>query len=122
PSRGTSTLCLLVPLPLCSLTKSGTPTTSTLSLHDALPICKGLLSHWGLATWLLLMPSLLRNTVQSTASLLVCLPAGPLAYQFLPDRKSTRLNSSHVSISYAVFCLQKKKRRRLTRRQVPVRQ
>src|SRR5690625_6155512 len=27
------------------------------------------------------------------------------------DRKSTRLNSSHVAISYAVFCLQKKKRR-----------
>src|SRR3989442_6737992 len=26
-----------------------------------------------------------------------------------PDRKSTRLNSSHVRISYAVFCLQKKK-------------
>src|SRR5699024_12500057 len=26
-----------------------------------------------------------------------------------PDRKSTRLNSSHVSISYAVFCLNKKK-------------
>src|SRR5699024_12555464 len=34
-------------------------------------------------------------------------------YQFimnvLIDRKSTRLNSSHVSISYAVFCLKKKK-------------
>src|SRR5699024_11666164 len=29
----------------------------------------------------------------------------------LPDRKSTRLNSSHVSISYAVFCLKKKKNR-----------
>src|SRR5699024_12633221 len=28
------------------------------------------------------------------------------------DRKSTRLNSSHVSISYAVFCLKKKNRRR----------
>src|SRR5439155_25223013 len=29
--------------------------------------------------------------------------------QFLPpDRKSTRLNSSHVAISYAVFCLKKK--------------
>src|SRR5207249_7425572 len=28
----------------------------------------------------------------------------------LPDRKSTRLNSSHVSISYAVFCLKKKKK------------
>src|SRR5699024_11798951 len=27
---------------------------------------------------------------------------------FLEDRKSTRLNSSHVSISYAVFCLKKK--------------
>src|SRR5207249_10821623 len=30
----------------------------------------------------------------------------------LPDRKSTRLNSSHVSISYAVFCLKKKKKQR----------
>src|SRR6516164_322530 len=29
-----------------------------------------------------------------------------------PDRKSTRLNSSHSSISYAVFCLKKKKQRR----------
>src|SRR4051812_49505381 len=28
------------------------------------------------------------------------------------DRKSTRLNSSHMSISYAVFCLKKKKQRR----------
>src|SRR5690349_23904204 len=28
----------------------------------------------------------------------------------LPDRKSTRLNSSHVEISYAVFCLKKKKK------------
>src|SRR3712207_7953429 len=30
--------------------------------------------------------------------------------QLLPDRKSTRLNSSHANISYAVFCLKKKKR------------
>src|SRR5437868_9931616 len=29
-----------------------------------------------------------------------------------PDRKSTRLNSSHVSISYAVFCLKKKKKKK----------
>src|SRR5438067_10545009 len=28
-----------------------------------------------------------------------------------PDRKSTRLNSSHVSISYAVFCLKKKRKK-----------
>src|SRR5699024_11895069 len=31
------------------------------------------------------------------------------------DRKSTRLNSSHVSISYAVFCLKKKKQNKRTR-------
>src|SRR5699024_11452800 len=30
---------------------------------------------------------------------------------YIQDRKSTRLNSSHVSISYAVFCLKKKKRK-----------
>src|SRR5256885_6929859 len=30
------------------------------------------------------------------------------------DRKSTRLNSSHLVISYAVFCLKKKKKRSLT--------
>src|SRR5437868_10354083 len=30
----------------------------------------------------------------------------------LKDRKSTRLNSSHVSISYAVFCLKKKKKKK----------
>src|SRR5258705_1148327 len=30
------------------------------------------------------------------------------------DRKSTRLNSSHLGISYAVFCLKKKKKRRST--------
>src|SRR5207249_8242738 len=31
------------------------------------------------------------------------------------DRKSTRLNSSHVSISYAVFCLKKKKKTNIVR-------
>src|SRR3712207_8642446 len=31
------------------------------------------------------------------------------------DRKSTRLNSSHANISYAVFCLKKKKNRNLSR-------
>src|SRR5690242_21181770 len=31
----------------------------------------------------------------------------------LRDRKSTRLNSSHMSISYAVFCLKKKKKKKL---------
>src|SRR3712207_7380612 len=32
----------------------------------------------------------------------------------LRDRKSTRLNSSHANISYAVFCLKKKKQKKLT--------
>src|SRR2546430_14629614 len=34
-----------------------------------------------------------------------------LAYLFDLDRKSTRLNSSHSQISYAVFCLKKKKKK-----------
>src|SRR5438477_7022680 len=38
-------------------------------------------------------------------------PGGVQPYEVLTrDRKSTRLNSSHMSISYAVFCLKKKKR------------
>src|SRR3712207_6997341 len=32
------------------------------------------------------------------------------------DRKSTRLNSSHANISYAVFCLKKKKRRKIIKK------
>src|SRR5699024_12268357 len=36
-------------------------------------------------------------------------PAYGIFNLILRDRKSTRLNSSHVSISYAVFCLKKKK-------------
>src|SRR4051794_41756325 len=36
-------------------------------------------------------------------------PAGQCPSSRLLDRKSTRLNSSHPSISYAVFCLKKKK-------------
>src|SRR5690606_24804491 len=37
-------------------------------------------------------------------------PHGPFIFKFAAqDRKSTRLNSSHVKISYAVFCLKKKK-------------
>src|SRR5438067_7364242 len=39
----------------------------------------------------------------------VSIRAGAQAFVSTLDRKSTRLNSSHVSISYAVFCLKKKK-------------
>src|SRR5258708_24944476 len=59
----------------------------TLSLHDALPICTP-------AGWLLS----------------ACTRIGRSASRmfFRRDRKSTRLNSSHQIISYAVFCLKKK--------------
>src|SRR5437868_7407850 len=40
--------------------------------------------------------------------LLVCVIIGGMSALTSKDRKSTRLNSSHVSISYAVFCLKKK--------------
>src|SRR2546426_7869388 len=36
--------------------------------------------------------------------------SGRACFRFLGDRKSTRLNSSHLVISYAVFCLKKKKK------------
>src|SRR2546427_1045139 len=43
--------------------------------------------------------------------------SGGRRVQHAGDRKSTRLNSSHSQISYAVFCLKKKKKRTPTRRQ-----
>src|SRR5438477_1165861 len=63
----------------------------TLSLHDALPIC-----------WETRWP---------------CAERSPFRHRSMSgnrrsrptDRKSTRLNSSHMSISYAVFCLKKKR-------------
>src|SRR5947207_10585124 len=39
---------------------------------------------------------------------------GVIQQHFAEDRKSTRLNSSHTVISYAVFCLKKKKKKRKT--------
>src|SRR5437667_2089593 len=36
----------------------------------------------------------------------------PLSHSWVQDRKSTRLNSSHITISYAVFCLKKKKQKK----------
>src|SRR5688500_20086429 len=83
------------------LISNGTTRISTLSLHDALPIygscCRG----------------------QLHAERKLANPRGSrcgLGRQGLPskrsskrsDRKSTRLNSSHLVISYAVFCLKKK--------------
>src|SRR5687768_18208874 len=46
------------------------------------------------------------------ASTAARLGAAPAAGEGRPDRKSTRLNSSHGYISYAVFCLKKKKKKK----------
>src|SRR5262245_65799358 len=63
----------------------------TLSLHDALPI-------------------FLRGCVLATPRDIAQQMQGPAAHTS-GDRKSTRLNSSHLGISYAVFCLKKKKKK-----------
>src|SRR5699024_12450302 len=52
----------------------------------------------------------------STSSKLRATTIGAHARSLRVDRKSSRLNSSHVSISYAVFCLKKKKEQERTKR------
>src|SRR3712207_8066291 len=47
----------------------------------------------------------------TSAYLILSAPPAPLLAKQGRDRKSTRLNSSHANISYAVFCLKKKKLR-----------
>src|SRR5690625_7934312 len=89
---------------ICCLTPPPPSHLPTLSLHDALPI-----SHIKALTRdgkeierfrvskVLAFRGLTRTEIDEAE-------AGE-------DRKSTRLNSSHVAISYAVFCLKKKKRK-----------
>src|SRR5207245_10760999 len=82
------------------LNLTATPKTSTLSLHDALPI--SLLSDG---------QEVPESTPRHERD--PQLPGHcPDHRETKSDRKSTRLNSSHGSISYAVFCLKKKKRKR----------
>src|SRR5256885_11758529 len=69
----------------------------TLSLHDALPILDAACVDFFLEP----------GVVPGQAQQLTLAPAvGPRVAKV--DRKSTRLNSSHLVISYAVFCLKKK--------------
>src|SRR5690349_25152421 len=70
----------------------------TLSLHDALPISAG---HHGVDGRAHHGRAVRRYHLLGAQALLPRDAAGR-------DRKSTRLNSSHVEISYAVFCLKKK--------------
>src|SRR5256885_10594341 len=89
----------------------------TLSLHDALPIS-------GAVGGARLLRELVQEQIQQPRlvdepQLLVELDFGievhagkkSMGLVVVTDRKSTRLNSSHLVISYAVFCLKKKKKR-----------
>src|SRR2546429_5430340 len=94
--RYINTLLLFLLYRLCFFFFNDTATTEiyTLSLHDALPIfCR-------------------RETAIVTRleddTLIECV--ADLAFNDAEDRKSTRLNSSHGYISYAVLCLKKKKK------------
>src|SRR5207244_13196871 len=72
-------------------TDTATTEIYTLSLHDALPIWKATAPACCTAP---IRRSIVRRVIACS----------------IPDRKSTRLNSSHQIISYAVFCLKKKKK------------
>src|SRR5437773_8709323 len=73
----------------------------------ALPICWTICVDTGAAP----SPSSPHTSVSRSGSTWAKFPTAPESF---PDRKSTRLNSSHITISYAVFCLKKKKKRRLS--------
>src|SRR5205814_8707718 len=102
-----STYVLVSPHSIYFFSFTHTPTSEiyTLSLHDALPIsgrikgnrdrqARGRQNQPG--RWI---PDPRLPPVRGTGE----------AYPQRGDRKSTRLNSSHLGISYAVFCLKKKK-------------
>src|SRR5690606_41299507 len=102
---------------LFSLRRPAPPHSCPLSLHDALPILR-----WqGLATDAQFLDTVQLAVDRDARYALTQLSMGArtartslraalfgAGAQF-EDRKSTRLNSSHVKISYAVFCLKKKK-------------
>src|SRR3989449_10755795 len=82
----------------------------TLSLHDALPICRAVEHRLDDPT---------RETARRDRLVSAWMPVAwwndfggvTLGLRQRSDRKSTRLNSSHGYISYAVFCLKKKKKK-----------
>src|SRR5207248_7265214 len=106
-----------------SLSDAPPPTArSTLSLHDALPICIATQDRVrAVQPFVRFGPGAGQEGSGLGLSLVAAiarLHRGRLELQSndpglkvlveLPDRKSTRLNSSHRTISYAVFCLKKK--------------
>src|SRR3712207_8645630 len=114
-------MCLLCAVCVEYFFFNDTATTEiyTLSLHDALPILDGKtrlgLGVLGAALVLGLLGDWLLRATPWGVNLFLWVAAlvGAAALVVWPgclrDRKSTRLNSSHANISYAVFCLKKKK-------------
>src|SRR5438034_4611311 len=103
--------------PLFSFMRPSPPQFYTLSLHDALPICfytyltggsvvEVLGIDYGSYTYIVS-----RVVTNLTVFRFPREALGGFRTDFR-DRKSTRLNSSHTVISYAVFCLKKKKKNR----------
>src|SRR5207248_11260100 len=96
-----------------SINDPATTEIYTLSLHDALPIyhlrqkLSGLPHEWITLEILVLAR---RLPYEHQARFRIPYPEDDdlQGYPFVGDRKSTRLNSSHRTISYAVFCLKKK--------------
>src|SRR5690606_42098371 len=95
--------------------------SSTLSLHDALPIWRAAynveleFSASGVllgGEWLSFKPDEAIDFLWRYQGNVSDNAGGggdsPVPYSLVKDRKSTRLNSSHVKISYAVFCLKRK--------------
>src|SRR5438034_9419769 len=84
---------------------TATPEIYTLSLHDALPIFEARLERPAAVDRLTVAGE--RHEIDEAGAF----GAADLACDIEADRKSTRLNSSHTVISYAVFCLKKKNKK-----------
>src|SRR5438445_12356461 len=85
----------------------------TLSLHDALPISRTRVDPAAACRGAVVAQ--LAESGQQLAGL-------DQSLRLVLDRKSTRLNSSHANISYAVFCLKKKKKQKMNREIIKTRQ
>src|SRR5947209_17242626 len=99
------------------MTEHTPPEPYTLSLHDALPICATFDKSPSAK-----LPPMSECEPRKPRSIRVPFAGAGCpridssgnsdrySFNATADRKSTRLNSSHANISYAVFCLKKKKR------------
>src|SRR5947209_15355187 len=85
----------------------------TLSLHAALPIFRAAVYLQGAKR-----PAPRPTGVKAVAGRYLSTQQRSRDATRSRDRKSTRLNSSHANISYAVFCLKKKKKQKQDKRQV----